>query len=215
MSLKIIGAGFGRTGTHSVKSALEMLGFGPCHHMYEVRRSPEQIALWAGHLKGAPMDWDRVFAGYVSQVDWPAAHYWKELSAHFPDAKVILTTRDPEAWYASISKTILPASEIGRIEDPDPMGRAGSDIIYQIALQGIFGGRLAEKAHALEVYARHQQTVRAEIEAYRLLVYDVAEGWGPLCDFLGVAVPDTAFPCGNSTADFLARKAYLKGTPSV
>lgn len=211
MALKIIGAGFGRTGTHSLKSALELLGFGPCHHMYEVRRSAEQIAFWTAAAQGEAVDWDLGFAGFEAQVDWPAAHYWQALAAHFPEAKVILTTRDPETWYASISRTILPASELGRTEDPDPMGRAGSDLIYKIALQQIFGGRLADKAHALTVYAAHLQKVRDTIPASRLLVYDVRDGWAPLCDFLRVPLPDQPFPSGNSTAEFLARKSYLKG----
>jgi hypothetical protein len=209
VGLAIIGAGFGRTGTLSLKTALEELGLGPCHHMYEVRRSPDQIAYWDAASRGEPMDWDRVFAGYVSQVDWPAAAYWRELTAHFPNAKVILTVRDPEAWYASIAKTILPASELGRTNDPDPMGRAGSEIIYRVALQGIFQGRLADKAHALQVYTKHQRDVIGSIPASRLLVYNVNEGWDPLCCFLGVGVPKAPFPSGNSTAEFLARKAYL------
>jgi hypothetical protein len=204
-----VGAGFGRTGTLSLKTALERLGMGPCHHMYEVRQSPEQIAFWQDASLGKPLDWDQVFAGYTSQVDWPAAAYWRELSAHFPQAKVILTVRDPEAWYASIVRTILPSSERGRTDDPDPIGRAGSEIIYRIALQGIFQDRLADKAHALEVFARHQREVIETIPADRLLVYNVSEGWAPLCRFLGVDVPDDPFPSGNSTAEFLARKTYL------
>jgi hypothetical protein len=209
VGLGIIGAGFGRTGTLSLKTALEELGLGPCHHMYEVRRSPEQIAFWDAASRGEPMDWDRVFSGYASQVDWPAAAYWRELSTHFPKAKVILTVRDPEAWYASITKTIMPASELGRTDDPDAMGRAGSEIIYRVALRGIFQDRLADKAYALKVYAQHQRDVIEAIPSSRLLVYNVQEGWEPLCRFLGVDIPEAAFPASNSTAEFLARKTYL------
>jgi hypothetical protein len=209
LTLKIIGAGFGRTGTHSLKSAIEILGFGPCHHMYEVRRSAEQIAYWTDAALGAAMDWDKVFAGYNAQVDWPAAYYWEDLAMHFPEAKVILTHRDPEDWYESIKSTILPAAEIGRSQDPDPMGRAGSDISYQIVLQKVFGGRLSDKAHAVRVYTKHLEQVKHVISPDRLLTYDVRDGWDPLCDFLGVDRPDQAFPSGNSTADFRAKKAYL------
>lgn len=209
VTLSIIGAGFGRTGTLSLKTALEQLGQGPCHHMYEVRRSPEQMVLWHQASCGAIMDWDRVFVGYRSQVDWPAAAYWRELSAHFPLAKVILTVRDPEAWYESIVRTILPSSERGRTDDPDPAGRAGSEIIYRIALQGIFQDRMADKTHALEVFAQHQREVIQTIPADRLLVYNVNEGWAPLCRFLGLNVPTGPFPSGNSTAEFRARKPYL------
>ncbi len=209
MSLKILGAGFGRTGTHSLKLALEMLDFAPCHHMYEVRKSPEQIAYWTAAARGETLDWDAVFSGYTAQVDWPASFFWKELSSHFSDAKVILTTRDPEAWYASICRTILPASTIGRTDDPDPMGRAGSDIIYRLALERIFDGRLADKDHALAVYAQHHRDVIETIPADRLLVFDAMDGWDPLCAFLEVDCPADPFPRGNSTAEFLARKAYL------
>lgn len=209
MGLKIIGAGFGRTGTHSLKSALEILGHGPCHHMYEVRRSAEQIGFWTAAAQGAILDWDQVFAGYSAQVDWPAAYYWQDLARHFPQAKVILTHRDPEEWYTSILSTIMPAAEIGRTQDPDPMGRAGSDISYQIVLQKVFGGRLSDKAHALNVYAKHLEHVKQVIPAERLLTYNVRDGWGPLCDFLNVDRPNQEFPSGNSTADFRAKKAYL------
>lgn len=209
MSLKIIGAGFGRTGTHSLKSALEILGFGPCHHMYEVRRSAKQLAFWTAAAQGAAMDWDKVFAGYNAQVDWPAAYYWEDLAMQFPKAKVILTHRDPEVWYASIKSTILPAAEIGRTQDPDPMGRAGSDISYQIVLQNVFGGRLSDKEHAISVYAKHLAHVKQVISPERLLTYDVREGWEPLCDFLNVRRPVQEFPIGNSTADFRAKKTYL------
>lgn len=209
MSLKIIGAGFGRTGTHSLKSALEILGYGPCHHMYEVRRSAEQLAFWATAAQDVAMDWDKVFAGYNAQVDWPAAYYWQDLAAHFPQSKVILTHRDPEDWYASIQSTILPAAEMGRTQDPDPMGRAGSDISYQIVLRKVFGGRLSDKAHAIDVYTKHLANVKQLISPERLLTYDVRDGWEPLCDFLNVRRPDQEFPIGNSTADFRAKKTYL------
>lgn len=209
MTLKVIGAGFGRTGTHSLKNAIEQLGFGPCHHMYEVRRSPEQIAAWSNIVRGSAPDWDGLFDGYVSQVDWPGSHYWQDLAAHFPDAKVILTTRNAEAWYASICKTILLSSTIGRTQDPDVEGRAGSELIYQLALQNIFGGRLNDKEFALQVYAKHQQNVINSLPAERLLVFDVQEGWAPLCDFLDVDRPENPFPFGNTTEEFRSKKSYL------
>lgn len=207
--LDVIGANFGRTGTYSLKVALDMLGFGPCHHMYEVRQSPRQIGLWDGIARGAQPDWDDVFQGFGSQVDWPASAWWKDLARHYPEAKVILTVRDPESWYDSISKTILMSSTIGRTQDPDPTGRIGSDIIYRIVLEGIFRGRLTDKAYAIDVFNRHQQEVIESLPPERLLVYDVHDQWDPLCAFLGVDVPDAPFPEGNSVADFRARKGYL------
>ena len=107
MALSVIGAGFGRTGTESMKLALEALGLGPCHHMKEGLPNPEQISLWRAVARGEPADWDQIFEGYRSAVDWPAAHYWRELAAHYPDAKVVLTVRSPESWYASMENTIL------------------------------------------------------------------------------------------------------------
>ncbi len=212
MTLEIIGAGFGRTGTHSLKNAIETLGFGPTHHMYEVRKSSDQIAVWTGIANGETPNWQTVFTGYKSQVDWPGSRYWRELSASFPSSKVILTTRDPEAWYESICKTILPSSTIGRNSDPDPVGRAGSELIYRIAIDGIFDGRLAEKDYAIEIYESHCREVVQTIPTDRLLVFDVKEGWAPLCDFLDVAIPDSPFPRGNSIAEFRARKPYLDNT---
>ncbi|MDB4111956.1 sulfotransferase family protein [Yoonia sp.] len=209
MSLKILGAGFGRTGTLSLKFALDQLGFGPCHHMYEVRQSQQQVDWWHAAAMGQKLDWDAVFDGFQSQVDWPGSVYWKELGAHFSDAKVILTDRDPDAWYNSISKTILPASERGRHEDPDPLNRKASDMVYHISLQGIFEGRLGDRDFAIKRMLDHRQEVIDTIDADRLLVLGVGDGWKPLCDFLGVPVPDVAFPRGNSLAEFLARKPYL------
>lgn len=215
MSLKILGAGFGRTGTLSLKFALDQLGFGPCHHMYEVRQSQQQVDWWHAAAMGQKLDWDAVFTGFQSQVDWPGSVYWKELSAHFSDAKVILTDRDPDAWYDSISKTILPASERGRHEDPDPLNRKASEMMYHISLQGIFEGRLGDRDYAIKRMLDHRQEVIDTIDADRLLVFGVGDGWEPLCDFLGVPVPDQAFPRGNSVAEFLARKPYLTRNTSI
>ena len=209
MVLQIIGAGFGRTGTHSLKLALELLNFGPCHHMYEVRSSAYQIETWRAIVDGAVPDWDAVFDGFTSQVDWPAAHYWKQLFESYPSAKVILTTRDPEEWYKSIIRTILPATLIGRKSDPDPNGRAASQIIYDIVCKDIFDGRLEEKAYALNVFSRHQKLVEETVPAKNLLVFDVRDGWTPLCNFLNREQPDVPFPRGNSTQEFLSRKVFL------
>ena len=108
MALEIIGPGFGRTGTHSLKIALEHLGFGPCHHMFEVRDHPEQLPAWEAVARGEPVDWDEVFRGYRAQVDWPGARVWRELARHWPEAKVILTVRDPDEWFDSVQATIAP-----------------------------------------------------------------------------------------------------------
>ena len=107
MALSVIGAGFGRTGTESMKLALETLGMGPCHHMKEVLANPEQVALWRSAAQGDLPDWEDAFAGYSSAVDWPAAYFWRELSEYYPDAKILLTVRSADSWYASMANTIL------------------------------------------------------------------------------------------------------------
>jgi hypothetical protein len=107
MSIQVIGAGFGRTGTDSMREALAILGFGPCHHMVEVNANDEQRRLWRALAQGAAPNWDRLLAGYSSCIDWPSAFYWRELMTHFPQAKVILTYRSPESWWESFEKTIL------------------------------------------------------------------------------------------------------------
>lgn len=214
MVLSIVGAGFGRTGTRSLQKAVEMLGFSPCHHMYRVRSSAHQLELWQAISDGAAPDWDEVFQGYSAQVDWPGAAYWREIATHFPQAKVILTTRDPDAWYDSMLQTIVPSATVGSEVDPDPAGRAGSEIIRKVALERIFQGRIFDRAYALDCFARHRQDVIDSIEPGRLLVFDVREGWEPLSTFLGCNVPDLPFPSGNSVAEFRARKSYLSSPAS-
>lgn len=209
MSLRIIGAGMGRTGTHSLKLALEQLGFGPCHHMYEIRESPEQLALWQGIARGETPDWSHIFSNYIAQVDWPGARYWKEISTAFPSAKVILTHRPPEEWYASFSETIVRANTIGSIKDPNPHTRAMAQLLEHIIFKDVFDGRVADKDHAIRVYNDHLDQVQACIPKDRLLVFNVKEGWEPLCRFLGIAAPTVDFPQTNSKKDFLDRKTFL------
>ena len=202
MALEIIGPGFGRTGTNSLKIALEQLGFGPCHHMFEVRDNPEQLPAWEAAARGEPVDWDKVFLGYRAQVDWPGARYWRELARHWPEAKVILTVRDPDAWFDSVQATIAPflaargqhpvaARQRDRRDGPGDGRRAG----VRRSAHG--------PAHATRVFREHIAAVQAEIAPERLLTFDVREGWQPLCAFLGVAVPDMPFPKTNSSKEFV------------
>lgn len=206
MGLEIIGAGWGRTGTHSLKIALEQLGFGPCHHMYRVRADHSQLAFWQAALQGAPIDWDRVFAGYRSQVDWPGAHYWRDLLAHFPTAKVILTVREPQSWFESMQRTIFRALKEGRLIDPDPYNRAVSEYVQDLVTLTTFADRTEDRDYMLSRYDAHIQSVQSAVPSDQLLTYDVRQGWQPLCEFLGVPLPDTAFPVTNSTQEFLERK---------
>lgn len=200
MPLKIIGAGFGRTGTLSLKLALEHLGFGPCHHMFEVRRHPEFVDQWIQAGEGRLPDWDQTFRDYSSTVDWPACDYWQALSAHYPAAKVILTVREPEAWFNSTQETIFgPDSPAARD------GLSGIGLIVQGIAARHFGGKLNDRKRLIEGYLRHNAEVQRLVPAERLLVYQVTEGWEPLCRFLGVPVPQAPFPDANSVDDFRRR----------
>ena len=192
MALEIIGAGFGRTGTESMKRALEILGYGPCYHMHEVMPHKERYASWISLYNGGPIpDWDKIFSGYRATVDWPAAHFWRELADCYPVAKIILTVRSSESWYASMENTILP---IMRDPDETRLGRA-------IGLR-IFGGQMREREAIIEVYERHTAEVQAAFGPDRLLTYELASGWEPLCRFLDVPVPASPFPRGNDADQF-------------
>lgn len=196
MALSVIGAGFGRTGTLSLKSALEQLGFGPCYHMVEILNNPPFAHYWEAILAGAPADWEMIFQGYKATVDWPGCAYYAELAAHYPGAKVILSVRDANAWFDSARNTIFKM--MPRAIKPGGRRNIGYDLIYQKT----FSGNIDDREHAIAVYARHNAAVQAAISADRLLVYDLAEGWGPLCALLDVAVPATPMPKVNTTDEF-------------
>ena len=207
MNLQVIGAGFGRTGTHSLKIALEMLGFAPCYHMVEVFTHPGQSETWEEAARGHSIDWNALLGPYEAAVDWPASYFWRELMAFYPGAKVILTERDPEAWYKSMSQTILE-SVMREADDSklDPIRRAQRKMGRYIVSEKVFGGR-TDKEHVIDVYRRNGEAVRREVPPDRLLEFDAPQGWTPLCAFLGVPVPETPFPLTNTTEEFRARSA--------
>lgn len=209
MTLKVIGTGFGRTGTQSLKAALEELGFGPCYHMMEVFPRPHHVPLWAAAARKEPVDWDRLFEGFASTVDWPSTHFWRELIARYPDAKIIHTERDAEVWWKSFSQTIREALA----DDVPPPMREWSEMVNLIITKQTFGGD-TEKANVLKVYAAHNAEVKRTIPASRRLDFDIAQGWAPLCKFLGAPVPTTPFPKTNTTEDFRARAAARRKPPS-
>jgi hypothetical protein len=194
MTLKVIGTGFGRTGTDSMRLALNMLGFGPTHHMHEIIESPEQKRLWRTAVWDGDRDWEELFAGYNSCVDWPSAHYWRELIEVYPDAKVLLTWRSPESWWASMEKTLIPAMQ----NDSDP-GSVGQGV-----RNAVFGNDLS-KENALRLYEENVEAVKKIVPEERLLIHKLGDGWAPLCAHLGVAVPEEPYPHGNTTAEFQAR----------
>jgi hypothetical protein len=201
MTLKVIGAGFGRTGTMSLKLALEALGLGPCYHMAEVFKNPAAPDWWyEAALDPAQADWAKIFAGYSATVDWPNATFYRELATTYPEAKVILTERDPDDWFESTQATIFKNDIPADIEVPFP--RMLRKVVYEL-----FDANMHDRDHVISVYRAHNRTVRETIPADRLLVYRVSDGWAPLCGFLGVAAPDTPMPKVNSREDFAAMVA--------
>ena len=201
MPLSVIGAGFGRTGTHSLKGALEAPGFGPCHHMMEVAMNRDQLPYWQAAAAGDAVDWQVVFAGYRAAVDWPSCHYWRQLAAVWPDAKVILSVRPEEKWWESFSNTIKIFMDV-RDHLPDPNARAIATMAHTIIAGQTFFAPLHDRQAGLAAYRRRIAEVQAEIPPGRLLTFDVAAGWAPLCRFLGVAIPQTPFPHSNSSDAF-------------
>lgn len=209
MSIKVIGAGLGRTGTTSLKVALEKLGFGPCYHMFEVIHNPEDAAFWQRALErklaGEPTDWGAVFGNYQATLDWPGCTFYRELMEAYPDAKVLLTTRDPESWYASAHATIYQSNHMEEETLPPPMRpfiRMVKALLWDYSLEGDF----EDKARAIEIFNAHNEEVKRTVPAEKLLVYSVKEGWEPLGEFLGVSVPkDEPFPHLNDRQSFKER----------
>lgn len=201
MALSVIGAGFGRTGTLSLKAALEKLGFGPCYHTLEIVKNPGFEEPWYRAAMGGQVDWDEIFRGYRSTVDWPSAHFYGELAEYYPDAKIILTVRDVSRWIESCEKTIFPAlrrslSELDTTRQN--RGRMARKVVFEQAL----GGNIDDPAQLTRLFESHIEKVKRTIPPERLLVYEVAQGWEPLCAFLGAPMPDAPFPRVNEAKDF-------------
>jgi hypothetical protein len=200
--LKLINAGLGRTGTTSLQAALERLGFGPCYHMFDVIGSEERLEQWEKIVcEGQAPDWEAVFDGYTSAVDGPSAVYYREIMEEFPEAKVILTIRDGERWYRSTYDTLYQFALKSRENPPEPGSKQARlfRVVNTMIWDGLFGGRFSDKDHAIEVFRDHNQGVVNNIDPDNLLVYDVQQGWEPLCAFLGVDVPADDFPRVNDT----------------
>jgi Sulfotransferase domain len=209
MRLRVLGVGFGRTGTLSLKQALETLGVGPCYHMMELATHRAHADSWLQAALGEPIDWEQIFAGYAAAVDWPAAAFWREILAVHRDARVILTVRDATAWYASFRDTILDKAQ--GLAPPKALPvRSIYDVTRAVVLERTFGGRAADMRHAIEVFESHNRDVLASIPQERLLVCDLAEGWAPLCAFLGLPTPAAPFPHANSRAAFQRHYADLR-----
>lgn len=198
MTLRVVGAGLGRTGTTSLKLALERLLGEPCYHMLEVFTRPEHVDAWRRAGEGDLPDWDRLYHGFAAAVDWPTASFWPELTAAYPDALVLLSTRDSaETWWRSASRTIFRATEES---SPSPFAD-----MWQAVAANRFTPQWNEPEPAMAAYERHNAAVRAGVEPGRLLEWQPGDGWAPLCGRLGVAVPDDDFPHENTTEQFQQR----------
>lgn len=193
MTLRLIGAGVGRTGTLSLRVALETLLGEPCYHMFEVREHPEHIPLWHAAARGATVDWRALLEPYGAAVDWPAAAFWPEISAAFPDAVILLSTRDAESWWRSASSTIFEV-----IKDVSGPWREMVDAM----LAARFTSDIHDRDAAIAAFEAHNRAVRARAPAARLVEWQAADGWAPICAALGLPVPDAPFPHVNSTEEF-------------
>ncbi|PKP85087.1 MAG: hypothetical protein CVT80_04505 [Alphaproteobacteria bacterium HGW-Alphaproteobacteria-2] len=202
MGLKVIGSGFGRTGTMSTKMALEELGFGPCHHMTEVMGSPDQPAFWSAFVEGRDVDWTEVFADYNSQVDFPGAAVWPQLIAAFPDAKVVHTERPEDEWWASYSKTIGKFWLHHKSIPAPPQLLDLFANMDELLRNRVFGG--IDRENSIKAYRRNNEAVRATVPADKLLVFTPSHGWEPLCSFLEVPAPARPFPRSNARDEFWA-----------
>ena len=204
MALEIVGAGFGRTGTLSLKYALEQIGFDKCYHMLEVGNYPDHRDQWSAARRGEAVDWDALFEGFKASVDWPACDFWQELAEHYTESKVLLSVRDPERWYASIRNTIHLSTSSG-LNAEDEAERERAKWANWLIWEANFDDRMEDKDHVIGVYEAHIAKVKAAIPSDRLLVYETGSGWDPLCEFLGVPVPDDPYPHVNTTEDFRER----------
>ena len=213
--MKVIGAGFGRTGTSSLQAALEELLGGKCYHMKDIIMYPAQLKMWQEFALGKTpaMDWDRLFAGYAASVDCPACIYYKEIMEVFPEAKIILTVRDSQSWWKSFNRLMSLVNKARLLRFFIPKLRKLSQFTDTIIIENVFGGRM-EKENCINIFERHNQEVRELVPKDRLLEYDVAQGWKPLCKFLGVAVPKKPFPhlnAGKRSLYKLFGQSALKG----
>lgn len=221
MPLKIIGTGLGRTGTYSLKLALEHLGFGNCYHMTELFQKPEGVKFFRQAEKGFEVNWDDLFGNYVSAVDYPVARYFRQITDYYKDAKVIHTYRDPHKWYESASRTIfmanrLPFKRLIKFAVHFPVKKEVRKrfpvLMYNRNLMKLeFGKDLTDRKYIIQKFERHTENVVKHFSSERLLLFNAAEGWEPLCRFLGVKIPSENFPYSNTFSEFMD-KVEIIGT---
>ena len=192
--MHVIGAGFGRTGTASLKNALERLLGGPCYHMTTLISRPDHVQAWADFAAGRrPMNWHQLLAGHVAAVDFPVCIYYRQLLEVFPEARVVLTLRDPNKWWNSFSRLLTTVNRVRWMRHLSPRLRLLVEFADIIITRNTFDSRL-EREHCIHIFERHNAAVRALVPAERLLAFDIADGWEPLCAFLQLPVPAEPFP---------------------
>lgn len=207
--MKLINAGLGRTGTTSLKGALDRLGFGPVYHTTDLFTSPKDLDLWEGAMEGEEVDWRAFFAGY-EVADWPVGLFYKDIIRAHPEAKVMLSVRDPEGWFESINGTL---KQMQSFNLPIPQVRRVKRFLNVYAIEGLFEGKVDDKAFMVDFFERHTQGVKDFVGEENLLVYGVKEGWVPLCDFLEVEAPDEPFPRLNQRGGIRELAAKMFGSP--
>ncbi len=207
MGIKVVGAGLGRTGTLSLKTALETLLGEPTYHMMEVFSRPEDVAIWRRAAAGELPVWGEFFADYGAVVDWPAAAFYTEIAEAFPDAPVLLSTRaNPQIWWESASETILAV-----LRDGPPPGLGAWHEMWKAVMDSRFPVDVSDPGLAMAAYERHNATVRATIDPSRLIEWQPGDGWEPLCTALNLAVPDQPFPHANTRRQFQDRQSPKPG----
>lgn len=207
MSLRVIGAGWPRTGTTSLKIALETLLSSRCYHMYDLFAEPAQIEIWERALKGDMTGVHQVMSGYGAALDWPASFFWRELLAASPEAIVLLSVRDPWEWWQSMCATIVPISEDGR----ELVGDRGHYRPAMTALMRRATGApdWSHEETVLAAYERNMAEVRDQCPAGRLVEWSPGDGWGPVCAALGLPEPDRPFPWVNTAEQFTDRMTHV------
>jgi len=207
MSIKVIGAGFGRTGTASLRAALEEFGFSKCYHMYHLIEHPREIEFWENLNQGKQVDYDTFFEGFQSILGFPGYSFYHQLMQYYPDAKVILSVRDPEKWYESMLKTIIRANSAAKPAE-NFAEKTNLERIYKLQIDLVFKGYFQEefenKSYIIKRFQQRIEEVKSIVPAKRLLVYDITQGWEPLCSFLKVPVPDKPLFHLNERAQFIS-----------
>ena len=222
--MKVIGAGFGRTGTLSLKKAFELAGLGPCYHMEDMIKYPKHIDIWTAAAQGKHVNWDDIFADYQSSLDFPASLFYRELLDKYPDAKVVLTVRGPERWYQSMYDTAYTMMQLNTpawFKKYVPQYKRFADLIDLLIWNGLFSGKFAERDHAIQIFNQHIEQVKQNVPADKLLIFRVKEGWKPLADFLGFPVPEgVPFPYVNDHETVrrqmqISRFVYYRALPTL